>query len=331
MKVIIYTSPFSARHNTGENHPENAARLEILQELFDDYPQASARPATLDQIMLAHDQDYIYGLQDKTPDHGLAYLDGDTILSPDSYDAALYAAGAVCQAVDMVVLDERPPACGHGALNKPARQPKKSYGAFKKAFCAVRPPGHHAEPGHAMGFCLFNNIFIGARHSQEAHGLKRIAIVDFDVHHGNGTETMSRAHNKNHPHQPILYISSHGYPLFPMSGDPAENDNTTLNIRLPDGCTSAAFRRLYETRVFPALRTFKPDLIMLSAGFDAHQDDPLANIALKAEDYGWLTDELCQIADKIAKSRVISVLEGGYELTALKECVRRHLQALNNN
>lgn len=316
MKPAIYTSHYSKRHDTGHGHPENAARMDALEELFaedifTDWPRENVRAAELEQIILAHSEDYVFDLQEKTPDHGLAAIDGDTVLSPDSYDAALYAAGAVIQAVDMVASGERPPACGHDGI--------------KKAFCAIRPPGHHAEPTYAMGFCLFNNIFVGARHAQEAHGFKKIAIIDFDVHHGNGTETMTRAHNTTHPDKPILYISSHGFPLFPMSGDPTQNDSTTLNIRLPDGCGSAGFRKLYEDQVFPALKSFTPDLLMISAGFDAHKDDPLASINLETEDYGWVTEELLKT---VPNAPVISVLEGGYQPEALKNCARAHLLAL---
>ncbi len=322
MKPTIYTSRFSTRHDTGHGHPESPARIEMLEKLFaaapfKDWPQKQSKPADLDQIMLAHDEDYIFDLQDKTPDHGLVSIDGDTILSPDSYNAALHAAGAVCQAVDDILDDgcaECPPACGHDDI--------------KRAFCATRPPGHHAEPDKAMGFCFFNNIFIAARHAQEQYSIKKITLIDFDVHHGNGTETMCRTHNKNHPEKPILYISSHGHPLFPMSGDPTKNDKTTLNIHLPDGCTSDQFRKLYDTQVFPELNDFKPELLMLSSGFDAHRLDPLAPMMLETEDFSWVTQKLCELADKHAQGRVISVLEGGYELESLKECVHAHLIAL---
>ncbi len=338
MKPTIYTSPLSAAHNTGEGHPESPARTMILQELFEsapfnDWPQKISTPATLEQIMYAHDEDYIYSLQDNTPDDGLFPLDEDTFLSPHSYEAALHAAGAVCQAVDdILMMETSPPACGHGALKK-------------RAFCAVRPPGHHAEANKAMGFCLFNNIFIGARHAQEAHGIKKIAIIDFDVHHGNGTENLTRAHNAAHPDQPILYISSHGYPLFPFdnhngndqtgvnqtgvpTGDPSDNSETLLNIRLPDQCTSAPFRVAYEEQVFPQIERFSPDLLMISAGFDAHQDDPLAPLMLQNEDYSWVTNKLCDLAKKHCQNRVISVLEGGYNVRALKDCVQQHLKEL---
>jgi acetoin utilization deacetylase AcuC-like enzyme len=310
MPLTLYTSPYSKKHDTGVGHPENTRRIEILGKLFTEHPfkdwsQEQSSPATLEQILLAHNEDYVFDLQDKTPDQGLVSLDGDTILCPDSYDAALYAAGAACQAVDDV-FDQK----------------------TTKAFCATRPPGHHAEPNTALGFCLFNNIFIAARHAQVAHDVQKIAIVDFDVHHGNGTETMTRKHNAAHPDAPILYISSHGHPLFPMSGDPAKNDDTTLNIHLPEGCGSAQFRALYDSKVFPKLNDFVPDLLLLSSGFDAHKNDPLAPINLETDDYRWLTEKLCAIAGQHCQGRLVSILEGGYDLETLKECVSVHLKAL---
>lgn len=321
-KPLLFLSDYSKKHDTGPNHPECAARIEVLEELFADlsYDEDKifyAHAADLDQILLAHSEDYVFDLQDIVPDRGLFTRDNETIFSPDSYDAALYAAGAACQAVDTILSQdcgERPRACADDGC--------------QKAFCAIRPPGHHAEPTHELGFCLFNNIFIAARHAQEAHGLEKIAIVDFDVHHGNGTETMSRAHNKAHPDKPILYISSHAYPLFPMTGDPADNNETLLNIRLPDQCESDMFKQLYEEQVFPKLEDFAPQLLLLSAGFDAHRDDPLAPINLQTEDYGWLTQRLCAIADRHCEGRVVSVLEGGYNLDALKASASEHLRKL---
>lgn len=306
----VYNSTFSKKHNTGDEHPENPKRIEIIEALlnepeFSSLERINCAPAEIEQICYGHNEDYVFDLQDKTPDHGLAAIDGDTILSPASFDAALHAAGACIQAVTDVC-----------------------EGQNKRGFCVIRPPGHHAEPNTAMGFCLFNNIFIAARHAQMAHDIKKIAIIDFDVHHGNGTETMTRRHNAQYPDQPIFYISTHSYPLFPMTGDPANNDETTLNIRLPENCDSKGFRTIYENQVFPALHQFKPELIMLSSGFDAHRLDPLAPINLETADYGWLTGKLCDIADQHCQGRIISVLEGGYHLEALQDSVRAHLIAL---
>lgn len=316
--TTIYTSEYSTRHDTGVEHPENVARIIALEELFasapfKDYPQKIARAADLDTILLAHDEDYIFDLQYKTPEQGLHHLDGDTVLSPDSYDAALHAAGAVIDAVEGIM---RPRVYPHDALQN------------ARAFCSIRPPGHHAESNKALGFCLLNNIFIGARHAQEANGIKKIAIVDFDVHHGNGTEAMCRAHNAAHPDKPIFYISTHGHPLFPSTGDPSGNNETLLNIHLPEQCNSTQFRDIYKKLVFPALNSFKPELLMLSSGFDAHKDDELANSALKTEDFGWIARKLCDIAAKYCQNRVISVLEGGYDIPSLTNSVAAHLKEL---
>lgn len=306
----VYTSTFSKKHDTGDGHPENPKRIETIEALlgepeFSSLKQVNCNPADIEQIFYAHNEDYVFDLQDKTPDHGLASIDGDTILSSDSFDAALYAVGACIQAVDDICEEQN-----------------------KRGFCVIRPPGHHAEPNTAMGFCLFNNIFIAARHAQMAHNIKKIAIIDFDVHHGNGTETMTQRHNAQNPDQPIFYISTHGYPLFPMTGDPADNDETTLNVRLPEYCDSEEFRDIYTNHVFPALHQFKPELIMLSSGFDAHKLDQLAPINLETSDYGWLTRELRKIAGTHCQGRLISILEGGYHLEALRDSVEAHLLAM---
>lgn len=310
MTPTLYTSAFSAHHDTGAGHPENADRITALEAVFQtppfqDWPQKIATPAELDCILLAHEEDYIFTLQDKTPDNGLVPLDGDTVLSPSSYDAALHAAGAVINAVDDVM---------NGETNR--------------AFCAVRPPGHHAEPHKAMGFCLMNNIFIGARHAQETYDIKKIAIIDFDVHHGNGTDTMCRRHNAAHPDAPIFYISTHGHPLFPGTGNPDDNDATTLNLYLPDKCDGESFKNIYNQHVFPALNAFKPEILMISAGFDAHMEDSIANCALNSSDYAWITQKLGEISSKYCKNRIISVLEGGYNIPALTQAVKAHLQEL---
>ena len=317
MKPLILINPLSTQHNTGDGHPESAARITALEELFEtptfkDYPKQIARAAELETTFLGHDEDYIFDLQDQTPDHGLYAIDGDTILSPASFDTALHGVGAVCAAVDAIFKDET-----------------------KSAFCASRPPGHHAEPNTAMGFCLMNSIFIGARYAQENYDIPKIAIVDFDIHHGNGTDTMCRRHNKSTPDKPIFYISTHGNNLFPQeitgTGDPKDNDDTTLNIHLPDHCNSAQFRAIYENQVFPALEKFAPDFLMLSAGFDAHKNDPLAGAALETEDYGWLTRHLVSLANKHCDGRLVSVLEGGYDIPALTSSVSKHLTELSAN
>lgn len=305
MKTTIYTHESFFRHDTGLGHPERAARLDALRTLFDktpfaDLPRGNVPVATMDQILLAHTWDYIQSIEAAIPADGYVDLEGEAVLSPGTWEAALHAAGAVCAAVDDI-------AAGHTA----------------RAFCAVRPPGHHALPARAMGFCLFNNIFIGARHAQAKHGIGNIAIVDFDVHHGNGTDAMTRAHDGS-----ILFISSHQYPLWPMSGLPEDNEECVQNWTLPPGAGSDEFHALYEKKVFPALENFKPELIFISAGFDAHADDPLGGLNLGAEDYAWITQRIGDIAGRYAKGRIVSVLEGGYDLPGLTESVQAHVRAL---
>ncbi len=305
MKTTIYTHESGLLHDTGFAHPERAARLQAVLDVigkapFDAIPLKKSYPASEDRLLLAHPLSYIDHIRDSIPDHGHAQIDADTILSPQSWDAALYAAGAVCLAVDDVM-----------------------NGATTSAFCALRPPGHHAEPALSMGFCLFNNIFIGARHAQDRYGVKKIAIVDFDVHHGNGTDAMTRRHDGS-----ILFISSHQYPLWPMTGLEEDNVESVMNFTLPPHSGSKEFRSLYEQKIFPALDHFAPDLLMISAGFDAHRDDPLAQINLTEEDFEWVTQKLCVIANTHAGGRVISVLEGGYNLEALQQSVAAHLTVL---
>lgn len=305
MKTTLYTHDSGLRHDTGFSHPECANRLATIMGLFKESPYATLQrgivnPATEQHLLLAHPLHYIDHIRDSIPDHGHAEIDADTIISPGSWEAAMHATGAVCSAVDDIAT-----------------------GRTARAFCAMRPPGHHAEPSLSMGFCLFNNIFIGAKHAQEAHGFKKVAIVDFDVHHGNGTDAMTRSHDGS-----ILFISTHQYPLWPMTGLEEDNDESVMNFTLPPASGSEKFRTTYETKIFPALTRFAPDLLMISAGFDAHKDDPLAQINLETEDFRWVTQKLCAIADKAAQGRVISVLEGGYNLSALKDSVAAHLDAL---
>ena len=304
MKPVIYTSSLSTHHNTGVGHPENAERIEALEELFDaqGYEVKQAKPVELETVFLVHDEEYIYSLMDNTPDTGLFHLDGDTVLSPASYDAALMGAGAVCQAADDVVAGEA-----------------------QAAFCAVRPPGHHAEINKAMGFCLMNNIFIGARYAMSKYNVKKVAIIDFDVHHGNGTDQMVRQYNDAHPKTPIFFASTHGNPLFPMTGDPKDNTEMVINQYLPAQCGSEAFRTIYEDHIFPVLKAYNPDILMLSSGFDAHEKDPLAQAKLKTEDYAWLASNL---SDIVSNKNIISVLEGGYHVPSLVDSVKGHLENL---
>lgn len=305
MKTTLYTHESGLQHDTGFSHPERIDRLAVLMELFakepfKNFPVGKVLAATEEQILRAHPYHYYERIREAIPETGHRQIDDDTVISPKSWDAAIHAAGAVCSAVDDV-------AAGNTA----------------RAFCAIRPPGHHAEPAVSMGFCLFNNIFIGARQAQEVHGVKKIAIVDFDVHHGNATDTMTRAHDGS-----ILFISTHQYPLWPMTGLEEDNDESVMNFTLPPNSGSEEFRSLYEKKVFPVLQKFAPDLLMISAGFDAHRDDPLAQINLTEEDFGWVTGELVKIANTSAKGRIVSVLEGGYNLDALSSSVAAHLRAL---
>lgn len=310
MPVTIYKSRFNHQHDTGKNHPECAARIKILEDLFDEEhlktcPQKIGNAATEEQIKRAHDEEYFYSLLHFTPDRELIAIDGDTILSNSSFDAALHAAGAVCHAVDDIMKGET-----------------------KRAFCATRPPGHHAEPAMAMGFCLFNNVMIGAFQALAEYPIDKIAVIDFDVHHGNGSETLAYVHNDRNKDFPVFYASTHAYPLYPMTGDPADNGPALVNVRLEHDFDSHAFRKAYENEIFPALEAFSPDLLFISAGFDAHEADHLSQARLKTEDYQWITAELRKIADKCCNGRICSVLEGGYELNSLKDSVRAHLEEL---
>ncbi len=309
-KTTIYTHPLSLAHDTGPAHPECAARIETLNTLFSeddfqDFKFKDAPAATRDQLLYAHPESYIRFMEEAVPESGYAQIDGDTILSPGSLEAGLHAAGAACAGIDDLLTDKT-----------------------QRIFCAMRPPGHHAESTRSMGFCLFANIFIAARHAQETYKVPKVAIVDFDVHHGNGTDSLVRTHD-HEKHGEILFISSHQYPLWPMSGVPEDNEEHVQNYTLPPESGSAELRALYERTIFPQLDDFKPDLFLISAGFDAHRDDPLANLNWTEEDFGWLTEKLCAIADKHAKGRVLSILEGGYNINTLTESVRAHLLALN--
>jgi len=302
-KVIVITHPSAVKHDTGYGHPERPERIEVIKEMLDadlpDLDLIQAVEATDIQILRAHEREYLDELIERAPKEGLVHLDPDTILSPYTLEAARYAAGGACLAVDMIA-DKQADA----------------------AFVAMRPPGHHAEVAKAMGFCIFSNAYIAARHGQEKHKMGRVAIVDFDVHHGNGTADMIY----NHARTDIMYASTHQFPFWPGTGDPAVDDNAggmILDVPLPAGSGSSVFRSAYTDTVFPALKTFKPDLLILSAGFDAHKDDPVGGMTLDEEDFRWVTAGLKAICPKI-----VSVLEGGYDLNALANSVRAHLEAL---
>lgn len=308
MKTRIYTHPSGLQHNTGDGHPERIARLETLLELAEELPdtifeKVSCPSAQDSQILRAHTESYLDSLKSKNAEEEMMVLDGgDTMMSPGSLEAAYHAAGAVCQAVKDV-----------------------SEGQLKRAFCMNRPPGHHAEPDHAMGFCYFNNVFLGALQAR-SEGFEKIAIVDFDVHHGNGTDTMTRLHSR----EDIFFVSSHEWPLFPNTGNPNDNiKNMIMNETLPSRSGSAYFRQIYETKIFPALESYSPDILFISAGFDAHKNDALSTVELENEDYDWISKNLVEISNNHCDGRIISVLEGGYNLQALKDCVKLHLLALS--
>ncbi|MFI4970881.1 MAG: histone deacetylase family protein [Lysobacterales bacterium] len=305
MSVALYTHPSCLAHDPGPAHPESPTRLAAVLEAlagvrFADLARIEAPRATREQLARVHHAAMIDGILENAPRQGWRRLDADTVMSPASPEAALRAAGAVCAAVDAAIA-----------------------GRQRRAFCAVRPPGHHATPSAAMGFCLFNNIAIGAAHALAAHGLERVAIVDFDVHHGNGSQDIFW----NEPR--VLYASSHQWPLYPGSGARGETGaGNILNVPLPTGAGSAEFRDAYEQIVLPALDAFAPQLMLISAGFDAHRLDPLARLNLVADDYAWVTGRLVELAERHARGRVVSGLEGGYSLVALRESAAAHVAAL---
>lgn len=305
MTVTIYTHPSCLEHDTGPGHPESPARLAAVLEAlaaadFAGLPRREAPRVTRSQLERVHRATLVDEvLAEDAPPH--RPLDPDTWMSPGSAEAALRAAGAVVAAVDAAIAD-------------PAQ----------RAFCAVRPPGHHATPSTAMGFCLFNNVAVGAAHALHAHGLERVAVIDFDVHHGNGTQDIFW----NDPR--VMYVSSHQSPLYPGSGARSETGaGNIVNAPLAPGAGSEEFRDAFERLLLPALDAFAPELVLISAGFDAHRLDPLASLNLESADYGWVTTRLLELARRHAQGRIVSSLEGGYSLTALRESTAAHVLALN--
>jgi acetoin utilization deacetylase AcuC-like enzyme len=306
MTTALITHPACLKHEPPYGHPERVARLEsVLDGLkggeFAPLKRIEAPQATKAAIARVHDQAYIDDIMASVPKTGIVQLDSDTAMSPGSGEAILRAAGALVEAVNIVIRGET-----------------------KNAFCAVRPPGHHALPDHAMGFCIFNNVAVGAAHARAEHGLKKIAVVDFDVHHGNGTQAMF------YKDKDLFYGSTHQSPLYPGTGHPYETGvaHNILNLPLPPGAGGPEFRRAFNEGMIPALERFEPELVMISAGFDAHRDDPLASLRFDESDYGWATEALCAVAAKACKGRVVSTLEGGYDLSALARSAQAHVRAL---
>ena len=306
MTTLLLTHEACLAHDPGPHHPELPARLKavlaaLAKPAFAKLARREAPRASLEQIALIHPGDFVQRLLAVVPKQGYAAIDADTVLSPGSGEAALRAAGACIAAVDAVMKGEA-----------------------QNAFCAVRPPGHHAEIGKPMGFCFFDNAAIAARHAQRKYGISRAAVIDFDVHHGNGTQDIFWADKS------VMYCSTHQMPLFPGTGARGERGehDTIVNAPLAPEDGSAQFRSAFENTILPQLRKFAPELLIISAGFDAHHRDPLASINLKGEDFGWVTKKLMDIAEQSAGGRVVSMLEGGYDLQGLKESVAAHVTAL---
>jgi acetoin utilization deacetylase AcuC-like enzyme len=305
MTTLLLTHPSCLDHDQGAGHPEMPDRLRaVLAALgageFDALEWRQAPRAEIAQLERMHRGDYVSHVLGAVPAEGRVQLDPDTAMSPGSGEAALRAAGAVCAAVDAVV-------AGDG----------------KNAFCAVRPPGHHAEPAHAMGFCLFNNVAIAAAQARAVHGLNRVAVVDFDVHHGNGTQHMFEADGD------LFFGSTHQYPHYPGSGAAHEQGvGNIVNVPLAAGGGGAEFRAAMTGTILPALTDFAPDFILISAGFDAHAADPLAMLNFHEDDYAWATTEISRVADDCCDGRLVSTLEGGYDLGALGRSAAAHVRAL---
>lgn len=305
MTTLLLTHDACLDHQTPAGHPESPARLRaVLQALsdpkFDELQREEAPRASVDAIARVHPMAHVEELLASMPSKGIAHIDADTAMSAGSGEAALRAAGAVCRAVDAV-----------------------ASGEAQNAFCAVRPPGHHAEPQTPMGFCLFNNVAVGALYARAKHGLAKAAVIDFDVHHGNGTQAMFEA-NEN-----LFYASTHQSPLYPGTGEASETGvGNIVNVPLEQGADGTAFRAAYEEVILPALRVFDPDILLISAGFDGHADDPLAGLNLTDPDYVWLTNELMDVAQNACEGRIVSTLEGGYDLSALARSASAHVATL---
>ena len=308
MSTLLISHPSFLEHEPGEHHPECPDRLRAVIAALEDEPfalleRAAAPAATVEQLMRVHPERYVEAILGiRPPADQIVMIDGDTAMSAGSAEAALHAAGAVVAGVDAVL----------GSSN------------IDTAFAAVRPPGHHATPDIPGGFCLFNNVAIGARHAQARHGIERVAILDFDVHHGQGTQAVVETDAS------LFYGSSHQYPLYPGTGATRERgvDGNFVNVPLAPSSGSREFRAGWSERILPQLDRFAPELLIVSAGFDAHRRDPLAHLRLETEDFRWITDELLKIADRHAHGRIVSALEGGYDFEALAASAAAHVRAL---
>ena len=305
MKTGLITSDTYQNHNTGEGHPEKIDRVTVVIDNFkrlDNKNLIWEKPTKFDQSFLinTHSSEYIDLVSKSFPENGLAFLDGDTVVSPGSKDATKDAVGSIITAID-------------GVQNKD----------FKNAFCAVRPPGHHAEKDKAMGFCIYNNVAVGANYLIEKYKYNKVAIIDFDVHHGNGTQGIFYNNEK------VLYISTHQYPYYPGSGSEKEKGkfNNVFNIPLEAGTTAEEYLNAYE-HVLKKLKEFKPEFLLFSAGFDAHIDDPLAQLKLGSEDFYTITKRTLEFSKSFCNGNVVSILEGGYDLKALQDSTKRHVDAL---
>lgn len=306
MQTAYITHTLCLKHDMGADHPESPARIHAIEDqliatgLLDYLQRHDAPEATREQLLRVHDESYLDSIIAAAPQQGRVQLDGDTSMNPFSYPAALRAAGAAVLGVDLVMAVK-----------------------VANAFCNIRPPGHHAERGRAMGFCIFNNVAVAAAHAMEHYGLQRVAIADFDVHHGNGTEHIFSADPR------VMLCSTFQHPFYPYCGADSANEHI-VNVPLPAGTGSDGFREAVTQHWLPALEAFQPELLLISAGFDAHREDDMSMLSLTDADYGWVTAELMKVAAKYAQGRIVSVLEGGYELPALGRSATAHIKALSS-
>ncbi|HVY08387.1 MAG TPA: histone deacetylase family protein [Burkholderiales bacterium] len=302
MATAFLHHPACLLHDMGGHHPESPGRLRAIEDrlvasgMMQALKVEVAPAATREQLARVHDEAYLDLISEISPDRGLAYLDADTSMNPHSFSAALHASGAAVRATDLVI--------GGGAGN---------------AFCNIRPPGHHACRARAMGFCLFNNVAVAAAHALDEHGLERVAIVDFDVHHGNGTEDIFAGDPR------VMMVSTFQHPFYPYSGTEGRSDRM-INIPLAAHSRGAEFRAAVEGFWLPALHDFAPQMIFISSGFDAHRDDDMAGLGLVEEDYAWVTERIMEVASRSASGRIVSVLEGGYDLPSLARSAEAHIR-----